>query len=237
MVNIIETRGLTKKYKDEMVLNEINMNIEKNKVYGLLGPNGAGKSTLLKILTGIINSSEGEVLMDGEKWSRKNLNKIGSIIEEPVLYDNLTAVENLRVRTMLLGIKEERINEVLRKVNLTDTGKKIVKKFSMGMKQRLGIALALINNPEILILDEPTNGLDPFGIAELREMIRNFANEGITVIISSHILWEIQQIADKIGIINEGELCYEGEIDKEENLEDLFMKITSTKMKGVRKYA
>ena len=150
---------------------------------------------------------------------------IGALIENPPLYENLTAYENLKVRTILLGLPEQRINEVLELVDLQNTGKKKAGQFSMGMKQRLGIAIALLNNPSLLILDEPTNGLDPIGIGELRNLIRLFPQRGITVILSSHILSEVQLIADDIGIIANGRFGYEGKMQHSENLEELFLKV------------
>ena len=166
-----------------------------------LGPNGAGKSTILKMLTGILRPTSGSIEFDGHPWKRNDLEHIGALIEMPPLYENLTAYENLKVRTTLLGLDDARINEVLQIVQLTNTGKKRAGQFSLGMKQRLGIAIALLNSPQLLILDEPTNGLDPLGIEELRELIRSFPCKGITVILSSHILSEVQQIADHVGIM------------------------------------
>ena len=150
------------------------------------------------------------------------------MIEMPPLYENLTAYENLKVRTTLLGLDNARINEVLQIVQLTNTGRKRVGQFSLGMKQRLGIAIALLNHPKLLILDEPTNGLDPVGIEELRELIRSFPTKGITVILSSHILSEVQQTADHIGIIAGGILGYEGKLNANENLEQLFMDVVKS---------
>lgn len=226
MKNIIETRNLTKEYKDFKALDKVSINIEEGKVYGLLGPNGAGKSTFLKLITQIIKPSYGEIIFRGHEISQNDLSKIGSIIENPAIYPNLTAYENLKVLTTLFNIEEERINKVLKIVGLSNTGNKLAREFSLGMKQRLGIAMALINNPKLLILDEPTNGLDPVGIAELRELIKSFTNEGITVLISSHILSEIDQIADKVGILVNGKLTYEGENNKgSDHLENLFMDI------------
>lgn len=155
----------------------------------------------------------------------RSIKKIGALIEMPPLYENLTARENLKVRTTLLELPDKRIEEVLKSVQLMNTGKKRVNQFSLGMKQRLGIANALLNNPDLLILDEPTNGLDPVGIEELRELICSFPKQGITVILSSHILSEVQQMADYIGIITNGVLGYEGELGEEENLEQLFMQV------------
>lgn len=226
MKNIIETRNLTKVYKDFKALDKVSINIEEGKVYGLLGPNGAGKSTFLKLITQIIKPSYGEIIFRGHEISQNDLSKIGSIVENPAIYPNLTAFENLKVLTILLNIEEERINKVLKIVGLTNTGNKLAREFSLGMKQRLGIAMALINNPNLLILDEPTNGLDPVGIAELRELIKSFTIDGITVLISSHILSEIDQVADKVGILVNGKLAYEGENNKgSDHLENLFMDI------------
>lgn len=154
------------------------------------------------------------------------------MIETPPLYENLTAFENLKVRTLALGIPDSQIFKVLDTVQLSNTGKKKVGHFSLGMKQRLGIALALLADPELLILDEPTNGLDPMGIQELRELIRDFPKQGITVILSSHILSEVVQIADYIGIIASGKLEYENHIDKNEDLEKIFMRVVINKDRG-----
>ena len=222
---ILETTNLCKKFKKQMAVNDLSLRIERNSVYGLLGPNGAGKSTTLKMIVGMIHPTSGEIFYDGHEWNRRDLSQIGALIESPPLYDNLTAEENLRVRTTLLRLPQSRIEEVLRTVDLTDTGKKRAGQFSMGMKQRLGIALALLNHPKLLILDEPTNGLDPLGIQELRELIRAFPAKGITVILSSHILSEVEQIADHIGIIANGRLGYSGAVDHTEDLEALFMKV------------
>ncbi len=224
--NIIEIKDLCKSYKKQKVLKEISMNIPKNQVYGLLGANGAGKSTLLKMLSGLSRPTSGEILFEGHPWSRKDLKDIGALIETPPIYENLTAWENLKVKALLLGVSEERMQEVLEIVNLTDTGRKRAGAFSLGMKQRLGIALALLGNPRLLILDEPTNGLDPLGIQELRHLIRSFPEQGITVIVSSHILSEIRMTADHIGIISHGRLGYEGAVTDDEDLEELFMRIT-----------
>lgn len=222
---IVETRGLTKYYGKHLAANDISLKIPRGSIYGLLGPNGAGKSTTLKMLTGLLYPSEGEIFVFGEPWQRKHLERVGTLIESPALYGNLTAVENLLIHTKLMGLPEERIYEVLEIVDLKDTGKKLASQFSMGMKQRLGIAIALLGYPELLILDEPTNGLDPIGIQELRELIRSFPKKGITVILSSHILPEVSQLVDHIGIISDGMLKYQGKINYNEDLEELFMKV------------
>ena len=222
---ILETRGVCKSFHGQMVLDHISLMIPQGCVYGLLGPNGAGKSTLLKMFSGMLRPDEGEILFEGEQWSRQCLVKTGVLIEQPSLYENLTAGENLEVRRLLLGEPQGRIDEVLDIVDLKDTKKKRAGQFSMGMKQRLGIAAALLNHPRLLILDEPTNGLDPFGIQELRELIRGFAAQGITVIVSSHILSEVEQIANYIGIISEGVLGYQGGMKQGEDLEQLFTEV------------
>ncbi len=222
---ILETNGLTKIFGKQKAVNNVSIKIVGNSVYGLLGPNGAGKSTILKMITGMLHKSSGEITFEGHKWSRDDLSDIGALIEMPPLYENLSARENLKVRTLLLGLPEVRIDEVLGIVDLKNTGKKKSGQFSLGMKQRLGIAIALLNNPKLLILDEPTNGLDPLGIQELRDLIRSFPEKGITVILSSHLLAEVEQTADYIGIINDGELKYQNIIDHNENLEELFMNV------------
>ena len=222
---IIKTQNVSKKFKKTYAVKDLSLSVRRNTVYGLLGPNGAGKATLLKMITGIIRPTSGEIHFCGHPWKRKDLSVIGSLIESPPLYENLTAFENLKVRAALMGIGKNRCYEVLQKMDLADAENKKTSEFSLGMKQRLGIALALLNDPQLLILDEPTNGLDPFGIEELRKMIRTFAESGISVIVSSHILSEVQQVADDIGIIYNGSLLYEDKIDANEDLEQLFMDI------------
>lgn len=225
--NIITVNDLSKEFKGQKVLKGITMEIPENCVYGFLGPNGAGKSTLLKTMTGLLRPTSGEIFFRGHKWSRKDLAEIGALIETPPIYENLSAWENLKVRALILGVGEERIREVLKLADIADTGKKKAGAFSMGMKQRLGIALALLGDPKLLVLDEPVNGLDPLGIQKLRQMIRELSQKGITVIISSHILSEIQQTADYIGIISEGRLGFEGKVNEQEDLEALFMDIVA----------
>ncbi|KXZ20912.1 lantibiotic ABC transporter ATP-binding protein [Bacillus nakamurai] len=228
MGNIIETRQLQKTFGKHQAVADVSLQVKRNSIYGLLGPNGAGKSTTLKIVTGMLKQTSGDVLFDGRKWKREDLKNIGSLIESPPLYSNLTAAENLKVRCTLLGLPDSRIAEVLEITDLTGTGKKRAGQFSMGMKQRLGIALALLNRPSLLILDEPTNGLDPMGIQDLREFIRSLPEQGMTVILSSHLLSEVEQIADHIGIISDGILGYQGEISREDDLEQLFLDVVKS---------
>lgn len=222
---ILEVKGLTKKFRNQVAVNNVSISIRKNSVYGLLGPNGAGKSTILKMITGIMKPSSGEILFEDHLWTRKDLKDIGALIEEPAIYPNLTARENLKAASTLYGLPKERVEEVLDIIGLRQAEKKKVRNFSMGMKQRLGLGMAIINNPKLLILDEPTNGLDPIGIEELRELIRSFPAMGITVILSSHILSEVAQVADKVGIISNGIIGYDGELSKEDDLEYLFKEI------------
>lgn len=226
---VLETRGLVKRFgrggNAQTAVDHVSLHVEEGKVYGLLGPNGAGKSTTLKMITGMLHPTEGQMLFEGRPWTRDDLYRIGSLVEQAPLYPNLTARENLRVRTTLLGLSEARIDEVLATVGLADTGSKRAGRFSMGMKQRLGIALALLARPRLLILDEPTNGLDPIGIEDLRGLIRSFPAQGITVLLSSHILGEVQHTADAVGIIVGGRLAYEDALHEGEDLEALFMDV------------
>ena len=227
--NIIEIKNLQKSFKKQQVLKNISLSIPENCVYGLLGPNGAGKSTLLKMITGLLRPDSGQIIFQGHPWSRKDLKDIGGLIETPPIYENLSAWENLKVRALLLGETEARMREVLEIVDLTDTGKKPAGKFSLGMKQRLGIAIALLGHPKLLILDEPVNGLDPEGIVKVRALLQKLNQERV----SSHILSEIQLTADYIGIMANGKLGYEGIVDESQDLEQLFIKIVAAQG-GVR---
>lgn len=227
MEYVLETCGLTKRFgrsaEAQTAVANVGLHLREGEVYGLLGPNGAGKSTTLKMICGMLRPTEGQILFAGSAWSRDSLYSIGSLIEEAALYPNLTARENLRVRTTLLGLPESRIDEALAAVDLTDTGRKRAGRFSMGMRQRLGLALTLLARPRLLVLDEPTNGLDPIGIEELRDQVRGFAAAGTTVLVSSHILSEVQQMADTVGIIYRGRLAYEDRLRPGQDLEELFM--------------
>lgn len=225
MKQILTTQNLCKNFKGQKANQDISISVRENGIYGLLGPNGAGKSTLLKLLSGMLTPTSGEIRFNGKPWCRTDLLSMGALIESPPLYENLTARENLKVRTLLYGLPDNRIEETLQIVDLTKTGKKRAGQFSMGMKQRLGIAMALLNHPTLLILDEPTNGLDPIGIGQLRELIRSFPKQGITVILSSHMLSEVEQLADYIGIIAKGRLWYEEPMDPTIDLEALFLEV------------
>lgn len=210
---VVETVDLTKRFGSQCAVESLNLNVESGSVYGLLGPNGAGKTTLLKLLTGLLRPSTGEVRLFGEPWRRHHLSNVGALIETVALYGHLTGPENLEVHTRLLNLPKRRIGEVLEQVNLADVGRKKVSAYSLGMRQRLGIAVALLDDPLLLILDEPTNGLDPRGIREMRSLIRSFRERGITVIVSSHMLAEIEQVVSHVGVISEGRLRYQGTLD------------------------
>jgi len=221
MGNAIEVRNLKKKYGDFYALDGLDLNVEQGKIYGFLGKNGAGKTTAIRIILKHIKATEGDIKIFGtsEKNYLKESSKFfGSLVESPASYANLTAYENLKITTKLYGVGHECVTETLEKVGLSPTLKRKVKKYSLGMKQRLGIAQAIIHNPKILILDEPTNGLDPQGIKEMRELFRGLCEkQGTTILVSSHILSEIQQIADVVGIINNGKMVGEfkiGELEK-----------------------
>ncbi|MGH4141159.1 ABC transporter ATP-binding protein [Clostridium sp.] len=215
---ILRTTNLVKVFKDKEVVTNVNMNIKKGEIYGFLGPNGAGKTTIMKMIVNLVKPSSGEIEIFGEKLTNGDyevLKRIGSIIEYPVFYERLTGRENLELHCEYMGYYDKSaIDKVLDLLNLKDIENKAVRKFSLGMKQRLGIARAIITRPEFLILDEPINGLDPIGIKESRNLLKMLCSEyGITILISSHILGEIEQIADTIGIINRGKLIEEVSMD------------------------
>lgn len=216
---VLKTNNLTKQYNKNVVLDNVNITIKKGDIYGLIGRNGAGKTTLMKIITTLASptsgtfelfntSSENDELFDNKK-------RVGSLIEYPAFYPNLSAYDNLKYYTIQRGIVDKnQINKVLELVNLTGTGKKKVKTFSLGMKQRLGIALAILNSPDFVILDEPINGLDPIGISELRDTFKKLSDNGITLLISSHILSELYLLANEFGFLENGKLIKE--LSKEE---------------------
>lgn len=211
----IETNNLTHKFSvDEIALNNVNLQVTEGSIYGFLGPNGAGKTTTLKLILGLLKKQRGEILVFGKPFEKNRveiLKKLGSLIESPSLYEHLTAVENLRILQKIYQCPKQRIQEVLELVGLAKTGNKKTGQFSLGMKQRLSIAIALLHSPQLLILDEPTNGLDPNGILEIRELLKNLANlKGITILISSHLLSEIEKLVTHIGIINLGNLLFQG---------------------------
>ena len=210
MEYVIETKNLSKKFKTKLAANNVNMHIEKGSIYGFIGKNGAGKTTVMKLILGLLRPSGGEITINGTDELNKERAKIGSLIEDPGIYKNCTAFENMKRYAILFNTSDEEIKELLKLVDLDKTGKKVAGQFSLGMKQRLGIAISLLGHPEILILDEPINGLDPAGIKEVRDtIIRLNKEKGITFLISSHLLDELAKITTHYGIIRDGVLLEE----------------------------
>ncbi|WP_406545049.1 ABC transporter ATP-binding protein [Pseudobutyrivibrio sp.] len=236
--NMISTVGLTKKYKNFVSVNRVNIHVRKGTIYGFLGPNGAGKSTTMKMLLGMAKPTAGRFHVNGKVMPEGRieiLRNVGSFIESPAYYPNLTGRENLEIIRKILNLKKKDVDDALELVGLSEYGDRLVKKYSLGMKQRLGLAGALIGRPPILILDEPTNGLDPAGIHEIRNLIKELPKMyNCTIMISSHMLSEIELMADDIGILNHGKLLFEGSIEElraeakmqgfnDNNLEEMFL--------------
>lgn len=219
----IQVQKLRKSYKDREVLKNISFEIKEGSICGLLGINGAGKSTIMKIIFGLENADSGEVIFNGKK--NAGIYEIGALIETPAIYMNLTAFDNLKTRALLYDISDERINEVLNLIGLSNTGKKKAGSFSLGMKQRLGLGMAIITSPDLLILDEPTNGLDPDGIKELLNLMISLKKSGMTILLSSHQLYEVSKVADKIVILHDGQIFYDGSNVQSDDLESLFIRI------------
>lgn len=234
---ILRTNHITKRYSHRPVVSDLSMTIHKGDIYGFIGKNGAGKTTLIRMITGLAKPSDGNILLFGKPDLLEGRARIGTVIESPDFYPGMTARENLIAQCRLLGINDlAQVDDILELVGLDDTGKKKARNFSLGMRQRLAIALALIGNPELLILDEPTNGLDPEGIKEIRELILRLNKERkITVLISSHILGELSKFATRYGIIHQGKLieefteeelwerCRSSDNSKQMDLEDYFL--------------
>lgn len=250
---IITTNQLTKQYKDFISVNKVSLHIRKGSIYGFLGPNGAGKSTTMKMLLGLTAPTSGEFAIDNKHFPSDRisiLKEIGSFIESPSFYANLTGRENLDIIRRILGLPKDSVEDALDLVGLTEFGDRLAKKYSLGMKQRLGLAGALLGRPPILILDEPTNGLDPAGIHEIRNLVKSLPHlYDCTILISSHMLSEIELIADDIGILNHGHLLFEGSLDdlrrgaqnagfETDNLEDMFLSMVESdnaaRKQGVR---
>lgn len=235
---MITTERLTKQYKSFVAVNNVSLHIRKGSIYGFLGPNGAGKSTTMKMLLGLTAPTEGNFTIDGKHFPGDRLailQEVGSFIESPSFYANLTGRENLDIIRRILRLPKNVVEDALELVGLSEFGDRLAKKYSLGMKQRLGLAGALLGRPPILILDEPTNGLDPSGIHEIRNLIKSLPDlYDCTILISSHMLSEIELIADDIGILNHGRLLFEGSLDDlrqnalqagfaTDNLEDMFL--------------
>lgn len=229
---ILTADALCKRYRHFQALDDFSIHVPKGAIYGFIGKNGAGKTTLIRLICGLQEPTSGSYALYGarntEPGIAKHRRRMGAVVETPSIYLDMTAEDNLKEQYRIIGLPSfDDIPELLELVGLADTGRKKAKNFSLGMRQRLGIAIALAGNPDFLVLDEPINGLDPLGIQELRGMIRSFPKRGITVILSSHILSEIQQTADYIGIIAGGRLGYEGKIGEQEDLEKLFMEVAA----------
>ena len=209
-MTVLQTFNLTKSYGGKRAVDNVSITIEKGDIFGLIGQNGAGKTTFMRMVTGLSRPDNGTIELFGAREADKVTQaraRMGSVIEQPVLYYNLTAAQNLEYYRLQRGITDaNRVAECLQIVGLTDTGKKKAKNFSLGMKQRLGLAISIINRPDFLIMDEPTNGLDPTGIIEMRDLIKRLSGEGITILISSHLLTELAQMANKYAIIHHGRL-------------------------------
>ncbi len=236
MEYIITTEQLTKKYKNFVSVNNVSLHIRKGSIYGFLGPNGAGKSTTMKMLLGLTAPTKGSFVIDGRHFPEDRidiLKEVGSFIEAPSFYANLTGRENLDIIRRILGLPETSVDDALELVGLEEFGGRLAKKYSLGMKQRLGLAGALLGRPPVLILDEPTNGLDPSGIHEIRNLVKSLPDlYDCTIMISSHMLSEIELMADDIGILNHGNLLFEGSLEdlrhsagkaESANLEDVFL--------------
>lgn len=219
MNNILKIENLNTSYGKNLVLKDINLEIKEGSIFGLIGPNGAGKSTLMKSILGLVKKDSGKITLYGKEINEKNqkeTNKnLGSLIEAPSFYDHLTAYDNLDLICDMKNINKDKIDKTLRDVGLIKSKDKKVREFSLGMKQRMGIAIALIGNPKFLILDEPINGLDPYGIEEMRDLFKSIVkNSNTSILISSHILDEIEKISTHIGILKNGSLTYSGSLEE-----------------------
>ena len=212
---LVETSGLGKRYASITAVHDLNLSVRRGEVYGFLGPNGAGKTTTLRMLLGLIQPSSGTATVLGEEpGSPRGLQGVGALVESPAFYPSLSGRDNLRVMARYCGAPISRVDEVLGQVELSGRATDKFKKYSLGMKQRLGVAAALLKDPELLILDEPTNGLDPKGMADMRALIRRIGRGERTVLLSSHLLGEVEQVCNRVGVIHRGELVTEGTVDE-----------------------
>lgn len=234
----VKTERMCKEFDRQIILNNVEIKAAQGEIYGILGPNGAGKTTLLKLIAGLIEPTEGAAyIFDKNVWDNRNavLGNLGILIEMPIFYEHLSAAQNLSIHLQYMG-KSADIKSVLERVGLKGVGNKPVSKFSLGMRQRLGIARSFIHKPKVLLLDEPINGLDPVAIREMRELFHTLKNEGMTILLSSHILSEVEQTVEKVAVIAEGSLILEADMNElkatyQNDLEDFLI----TKMSGGRK--
>jgi ABC-type multidrug transport system ATPase subunit len=221
----VEVTGLTKRYGDTLAVDRVDLTVRPGEVYGFLGPNGAGKTTTLRILTGLIAPTSGTVrVLGGMPGQAQVLARTGSMIESPAFYPYLSGLDNLRLLAEYAEVPRTRIQEVLRLVDLADRARDRFSAYSLGMKQRLGVAAALLKDPELVILDEPTNGLDPAGMRDMRRLIRDLGSDGRTVLLSSHLLGEVQQICDRVGIISEGRMVAEHDVEELRGQQELVIR-------------
>lgn len=232
MDDVVMTEQLTKKSRGRLLVSGVNLHIRRGEIYGFLGQNGAGKTTIMKMLTGIMRPTSGEIMLFGKKLTsseKSGLKRVGSIIEYPIFFEHLTAMDNLQLHCEYLGFYDKKaILQAIDMVHLNGQEGKMVSEYSLGMKQRLGIARAMITKPELIILDEPTNGLDPIGIKDMRDLIRMLNKEyGISFLLSSHILGEIEQVADRIGVIKDGKLVNEVNLEDIRKMQTNYIEITT----------
>ncbi len=228
--SLVETRDLTKRYGSLTAVSDLNLNVRRGEVYGFLGPNGAGKTTTLRMLLGLIRPSSGKATVIGDSpGTADSLERVGALVESPAFYPYLSGRDNLRVMARYSGVGKDRIGEVLDQVELSERAKDKFRKYSLGMKQRLGVAAALLKEPELLILDEPTNGLDPKGMADMRRLIRTLGTGDRTVLLSSHLLGEVEQICDRVGVIQKGELVAQGTVSELRGREGLLVRAEPVK--------
>lgn len=229
MNNIVHTTGLSKQFGRQWALEDLSLQVPKGSLFGLLGPNGAGKSTTLNMLLGLTDPTAGKIELFDQPWQRSSLARVGAMINGPKFYAHLTVWENVHLHAILLDLGKTEIEEVLQKVKLEDATKKRGSQLSTGMKTRLGLAIALLGNPELLVLDEPQNGLDPQGIRELRAILRGQVEQGMTVLLSSHLLLEVAQLVDHVAILGNGQLKFQGPIDElvqpEADLEQVYFDV------------
>lgn len=228
-MNAVELNNICFSYrKNELILDNISMQVPTGSIYGFLGANGAGKSTTLRLILGLMKPQEGKISMFGNNIYEsypKHLSRVGSMIESASLYEHLSASDNLKIAGKYFGVDHEKIEPILELVKLQDAKKKKVKDFSTGMKQRLGLAIALQHEPDLLILDEPTNGLDPNGIIELREILHQLSAQKKTILLSSHILSEVEKIVNRVGIINDGTIAFEGTLQELQSAKSKNLKV------------
>ena len=231
---LVETRGLTKRYGGRITaVDSLDLTVRRGEVYGFLGPNGAGKTTTLRMLLGLIRPSSGKARVLGEKpGSPEGLSRVGALVESPAFYPYLSGRDNLRVMARYAGVPYRRVDEALTTVELSGRAKDKFKKYSLGMKQRLGVAAALLKDPELLILDEPTNGLDPKGMADMRTLIRELGRGNRTVLLSSHLLGEVEQICDRVGVVRKGKLVAEGTVSELRGREGLLVRAEPLEASG-----